>query len=159
MFLGAAALSLDVKGRLAIPARHRKALSAEKDGSPAENEGSFAGSFVLTAHPHHCLLLYPLAAWEPMLEGLLAVSSLDEQAASYRRLLMGYARPENLDAAGRVLIAPELRKWAELDKQVWLVGQGRHLELWSEPGWQREQEKMAALSGKPAPASLQNLVL
>lgn len=148
MFLGAATLNLDAKGRLAVPARHREGLTAGTDKT-----------FVLTAHPHHCLLFYPLAAWEPMLEGLLAVSSLDEQAASYRRLLMGYARPETLDAAGRVLIAPQLRQWAELDKEVWLVGQGRHLELWSEAGWQREQQKMVGLSGKPPPPSLQTLVL
>ncbi len=147
MFLGAATLNLDAKGRLAVPSRHRAALTAGADET-----------FVLTAHPHHCLLIYPLAAWEPMLEGLLGVSSLDEHAASYRRLLMGYARPETLDAAGRVLIAPQLRQWAELDKQVWLVGQGRHLELWSEAGWQREQQKMGGLTGKPPPASLQAVV-
>jgi MraZ protein len=46
MFQGAAALSLDVKGRLAIPARHREALVAAS-----------GGELVLTAHPHRCLLL------------------------------------------------------------------------------------------------------
>ena len=52
MFEGAAALNLDAKGRLAIPARHREALLAASEGS-----------LVLTAHPHRCLLLYPSPAW------------------------------------------------------------------------------------------------
>ena len=55
MFQGATALSLDVKGRLAIPARHREALVQAS-----------SGELVLTAHPHRCLLLYPAPAWAPI---------------------------------------------------------------------------------------------
>ena len=57
MFEGAVAISLDAKGRLAIPARHREPLLAAAEGS-----------LVLTAHPHRCLLLYPAPAWQPNLE-------------------------------------------------------------------------------------------
>ena len=76
MFQGATALSLDVKGRLAIPARHREALLAAS-----------AGQLVLTAHPHRCLLLYPAAAWEPIRDKVLAASSLNLQSAAIKRLL------------------------------------------------------------------------
>ena len=112
MFQGAAALSLDVKGRLAIPARHREALVAASDGQ-----------LVLTAHPHRCLLLYPAPAWEPIRDKVLAASSFNPQAAAIKRLLVGNARDESMDSAGRLLISPELRLFAQLDKQVWLVGQ------------------------------------
>ena len=149
MFQGATALSLDVKGRLAIPARHREALVEAADGQ-----------LVLTAHPHRCLLLYPEPAWLPIRDKVLATSSLNPQAASIKRLLVGNARDETLDSAGRLLIAPELRQFAGLEKQVWLVGQGSHFELWSDAGWQQQQEAMMALVEEAAlPAGFESLSL
>lgn len=147
MFQGAVALNLDAKGRLQIPARHREAL--HRPGN---------GSVVITVHPDRCLLLYPAPAWEPIRDKLLAVSSFDRRESAVKRLLVGHARDENIDAAGRVLIAPELRALAGLEKQVWLVGQGSHFELWSDAGWQSQQEGMFAL-GANLPGSLQDLAL
>ena len=148
MFQGAAALSLDAKGRLAIPARHRDALA------------KLAGStLVLTAHPHRCLLIYPAPAWEPIRDKVLAGSSLEQRSALLKRLLVGYARDEEMDSAGRVLIAPELRSFAQLEKQVHLVGQGDHFELWSDAGWQKQQEAIFALGSELLPAGWENLPL
>lgn len=147
MFQGAAALSLDAKGRLAIPARHRDALTP--GGAP----------LVLTAHPHRCLLIYPEPAWAPIRDQVLAAPSFDPRTAAYKRLLVGYAQAEEPDAAGRVLVSPVLRKFAELDKQVWLVGQGTHFELWSDAGWQKQQEELLAILGQGMPPGLENLAL
>ena len=147
MFQGAAALSIDAKGRLAIPARHREALAVAS-----------AGELVLTAHPHRCLLLYPAAAWEPIRDKVLAASSLNPQSAAIKRLLVGNAREETLDSAGRLLISPELRKFAQFEKQVWLVGQGSHFEIWSDAGWQKEQDAVFAL-GDQLPPDLEDLAL
>ena len=147
MFQGATALSLDVKGRLAIPARHREALVEAADGQ-----------LVLTAHPHRCLLFYPEPAWLPIRDKVLATSSLNPQAASIKRLLVGNARDETLDSAGRLLIAPELRQFAGLEKQVWLVGLGSHFEIWSDIGWQKEQDAVFAL-GDQLPPGLEDLAL
>ena len=148
MFQGAAALSLDAKGRLAIPARHRDAL--------AELAGN---ELILTAHPHRCLLIYPAPAWGPIRDKVLAGSSLDQRSALLKRLLVGFARDEQMDSAGRVLIAPELRGFAQLEKQVHLVGQGDHLELWSDAGWQKQQEAIFALGTDLMPAGWENLPL
>jgi len=148
-FQGAAALSLDAKGRLAIPARHRDALMNQ-----------CGGNLVLTAHPHGCLLVYPLPDWEPIRDQILAAPGLDRGAAALKRLLVGNARDEEMDAAGRVLVAPELRGFAALDKQVRLVGQGRHFELWSEEAWRVQQDDAKALLGSGAlPAGFENLSL
>ena len=147
MFQGPTALSLDVKGRLAIPARHREALVEASDGQ-----------LVLTAHPHRCLLLYPEPAWLPIRDKVLATSSLNPQAASIKRLLDGNARDETLDSAGRLLIAAELRQFAGLEKQVWLVGLGSHFEIWSDIGWQKEQDAVFAL-GDQLPPGLEDLAL
>ena len=148
MFQGAAALSLDVKGRLAVPARYRESLLAVS-----------AGQLVLTAHPHRCLLLYPGSAWEPIRDKVLAASSLNSQAAAIKRLLVGNARDEAMDSAGRLLIAPELRQFAQLEKQVWLVGQGSHFEIWSDVGWQKQQDVFFAMGEQVLPPGLEDLAL
>lgn len=148
MFEGAAALSLDAKGRLAIPARHREPLLAASEGS-----------LVLTAHPHRCLLLYPSPAWQPIRDQILKASSLDPRAAAIKRVMVGNARTEEPDSAGRILVAPELREYANLEKTVYLVGMGSHFEIWSEAGWKQQNDLAAeALSGE-LPPGLGDLVL
>ena len=147
MFQGNAALNLDAKGRLAIPARCREAL-ASKDGQ-----------IVITAHPHRCLLVYPVSAWEPIRDQVLSAPSLDLNAALMKRLLVGFAQDETLDNAGRVLIAPSLREFAGLEKQVCLVGQGSHFELWSSEKWQQQQQAMMNLLETGLPAGFESLAL
>lgn len=148
MFQGAATLNLDAKGRMAVPARHRDALQALGEGR-----------LVLTAHPHRCLLLYPAPAWEPIRAKILAAPSLEAQSAMLRRLLVGFATDSEMDAAGRLLVPPVLRDYAQLDKQVWLVGQGSHFEIWSDAGWQAQQEAIFALGDQLLPPGLENLTL
>ena len=147
MFQGATALNLDAKGRLAIPARHRESLAEASNGE-----------LILTAHPHRCLLIYPAPAWEPIRDKVLAASSLNPQSAAIKRLLVGNAREETLDSAGRLLVAPELRQFAQLDKLIWLVGQGSHFEIWSDAGWKKEQDAVFAL-GDQLPPGLEDLAL
>lgn len=147
MFQGAVALNLDAKGRLAIPARHRDALAVDK------------GQVVLTAHPHGCCLVYPVPAWNPIRDHVLRAPSLDPQAAMLKRLLVGFAQEETLDAAGRVLVASSLRKFAALEKQVWLVGQGTHFELWSDERWEKQQQAMLDLVNTGLPPGFESLAL
>jgi len=148
MFEGAAALNLDAKGRLAIPARHRETLHT-----------AAAGSLILTAHPHRCLLLYPAPAWQPIRDQVLKASSLDPRAASIKRVLVGNARTEELDTAGRLLVAPELREYAQFQKTVFLVGMGSHFEIWSEAGWKQQNDLAAEALLGDLPPGLGDLVL
>ena len=147
MFQGATTLNLDAKGRLAIPARHREALASED------------GQVIVTAHPHGCLLVYPVSAWSPIRDQVLAAPSLDPRSALLKRLLVGYAQDEALDAAGRVLLASSLRQFAALEKQVWLVGQGSHFELWADAKWQQQQQAMMALAETGLPPGFDSLAL
>lgn len=148
MFQGATSLSLDAKGRMAVPARHRDALIKAAEGR-----------LVLTAHPHRCLLLYPAPDWEPIRARILAAPSLEAQSAKLRRLLVGFAVDLEMDAAGRVLVAPELRQYAGLEKDIWMVGQGSHFEVWSDAGWKQQQEEIFALGDKLLPPGMENLAL
>jgi MraZ protein len=128
MFLGASNISLDAKGRLGVPMKHREPL-AGKNG---------AGKLVLTAHPQGALLLYPMAAWEPILQRVMTFPSLDATASAWKRLLMGFADEQSLDNSGRILISPELRNYAGIEKQVMFVGQGSHFEIWNVNAWEAQ---------------------
>jgi len=149
VFQGATVLSLDAKGRMAIPSRHRDGLNVAS-----------AGRLVLTTHPHRCLLLYPEPAWAPIRDKILAAPSFDPRSAAAKRVLVGNARDEEMDGAGRLLIAPELRDFATLEKQVWLVGMGSHFEIWSDAGWKRQHEAASeALSGNEPPPGFEGISL
>lgn len=148
MFRGAASLNLDAKGRLAVPSRHRDALLAQ-----------CAGSVVLTAHPHRCLLLYPQPSWEPIQAKVMALSSFDKQSSAMQRLLVGFAEDLELDSAGRLLVSPVLREFAGLEKQVMLVGQGSHFELWSAEAWKAQLEQAMSSEVLELPAELEGFSL
>lgn len=135
MFRGVTQLSLDVKGRLAIPARYRGGLM------------SFcAGRLIVTADPSKCLLVYPQPAWEPIEQKLNSLSSFNPKTRSLQRLLVGNASDVEMDGAGRILLSPPLRQFAGLSKEVVLVGQGAKFELWDEAQWNLQIEN--ALSFK-----------
>jgi MraZ protein len=139
MFQGAAALSLDAKGRLSVPSRHRDALL----------ENSSPPRLVLTAHPDCCLLLYPASAWEPIRARVLGFPALDARFSVWKRLLVGFAEEVEIDAASRVLISPELRNFASLEKPVMLVGQGSHFEIWNQDTWKEQYQQLKAQTQLP----------
>ena len=107
MFQGASELNLDVKGRMAVPMKHREPLSLPSQGK-----------LILTAHREGCLLMYPLAHWEPIRDKVMKFPALDPAAAVWKRLLIGFAEEHVLDGNGRVLISPELRKFAGIERLV-----------------------------------------
>lgn len=130
MFQGSSALSLDAKGRLSIPARHRDALVSQVEGR-----------LTLTRHPDGCLLVYPRPVWEVK---RAEIAALPMAARPLQRLLLGGAHDVEIDGSGRVLVSPELRTAAGLTKEVMLLGMGSHFELWDAGAWaKREAEDLA----------------
>lgn len=109
-------MTLDVKGRLNVPSRHRDALMASTNGQ-----------LTLTKHPVGCLLLFPRPAWENFRDKLLA---LPMSADGWRRVFIGSAVDVDIDSAGRLHVSPELRAAAGLVKDLLLLGMGQRLELW-----------------------------
>jgi MraZ protein len=148
VFQGANELSLDAKGRLTVPTGYRDALAVQSEGR-----------LVITAHPHRCLLLYPRPAWEPIRAKVMSFSSLERQSSMLQRLLVGFAKDVDVDSAGRLLIAPELRRFAALDKQVFLVGQGTHFEIWDKAAWEKQIEHMLQSGDGLLPPGMENLSL
>ena len=148
MFRGVTHLALDNKGRLAIPARHRESLANPGDGR-----------LVLTADPSHCLLLYPLPAWEPIQQRLMALSSFNEEIRTLQRLIVGHADDVVLDGSGRILVPPALRQYASLDKHVVLVGQGNKFEVWNEQKWLERTEQAMSFPASGLPPELDGFSL
>lgn len=146
MFQGPSEISLDSKGRLAIPTRYREALRAQSNGQ-----------LVITAHPHRCLLLYPRTAWEPIRAAIMKTSGLDRQTMLLQGLLVGHADDVDMDAAGRVLISPALRRFARIDKELMMFGQGSHFKLWNPQAWEEQFSEIERLGANLIPNGMEHL--
>lgn len=131
LFRGAAKLNLDAKGRLAIPARHRDAL-----------RDSCESRLVVTVDRDRCLLLYPRPEWLEIERKLTNLPTFNKKVRAIQRLYIGNAQEVEMDAQGRILIPPDLRQFASLDKRVALVGQGNKFEIWSEDVWNEQCEAL-----------------
>jgi len=129
VFRGATKITLDAKGRLAIPARYRERIIARCEGH-----------LVCTIDQDKCLLLYPVSDWEDIERQLMRLPSLNKAARKLQRLMVGYAADLELDGHGRILIPRELREYAELDRQSILIGQGNKFELWDEAFWNAKRD-------------------
>jgi MraZ protein len=139
VFQGPAALTLDGKGRIAMPARHREVLAAMG-----------VSQLTITKHPDGSLLIFPRPAWEGFRE---KVATLPMSAAGWKRVFLGNAMDVEIDASSRVLIAPELRAAAGLTRDVMLLGMGSHFELWDAARYAEHEAKVMA---EPMPEALQN---
>jgi len=142
-FHGATVLTLDAKGRLAIPTRHREAL--------ASASVPVSRTLVLSAHPEGCALIYPEAAWERVRSQVETFPSFHPQASWWKRLLLGFEEHVAPDASGRVLISSGLRLHAKLERDAMLVGQGHYFELWDSGVWSAKLSAALAASGTPPP--------
>ena len=127
MFRGINSITIDTKGRMALPSRYRELLSE---------------SMVVTIDTEEtCLLLYPEAEWQKIEMSLQKLPSFNPAARRIQRLLIGHATDVDLDAQGRILLPLELRQYAQLQKQTVLIGQGNKFEIWEEIQWQVRRQK------------------
>jgi MraZ protein len=133
MFRGATKVTLDAKGRLAIPSRYRERLMTRADGH-----------LVATVDRDYCLLIYPLPDWEEIERKLVRLPALHKQARRLQRLMVGYATELDLDGHGRILLPKELREFAGLERQAMLIGQGNKFELWNEERWSARRDEWLA---------------
>lgn len=133
MFQGASSLSLDAKGRLSVPTRHREALGTE---------------VTITRHPEGYLMVFPRAQWESFRE---KVAALPAEAQWWKRIFLGNAMDMEVDGTGRVLLSPELRKAVGINRDVTMLGMNTHFELWDKDT--HDAKEAAALQG-PMPEAI-----
>ncbi|MCY0966023.1 division/cell wall cluster transcriptional repressor MraZ [Parathalassolituus penaei] len=124
-------ISLDAKGRLAIPTRVREVL---------EGFGS-TGLVVTVDTQDRCLMLYPVSEWSVIETKVQALPSFDARVRVIKRMLLGYATDCEPDGSGRILLGAALREYAGLSRECVLMGQGNKLELWDKARWDGELDR------------------
>ncbi len=130
VFRGATKLTVDDKGRLVMPTRHRERLREQ-----------CGGQLVVTIDVKFpCLLIYPLPEWEQIERKLMALPTFQPQARRLQQLMVGHATDLELDGHGRLLLPAELREFAGLQRHAMLVGQGGRFELWDEARWMERRD-------------------
>ncbi len=139
MFRGSHDLTIDTKGRLAIPAKLREVLSRRFKTDEQEP------NWVVTLDSRKRLLFYPESEWEKVEQKLLNLNVNGKPNLQlYQNLLLHNAETLEMDSAGRVLLPANLRRLVNFDKEVSLLGRVNRLELWDRE--QKQAETEAALS-------------
>ena len=123
MFQGETAITVDDKGRLAIPTASREQVA--RGGN----------RLVVTYNPYEsgCLWLYPEAAWEKVRDQVNALPNAKRVHRNLQMKLVGAATVVEPDGNGRILVPPNHRNNAGIEKRAVLLGMGNKFELWSEP--------------------------
>jgi MraZ protein len=118
-FLGEFEATLDAKGRFLLPAGFKKQLP--------EGEGN---RFVINRGFEKCLSLYPLQSWEPLFADISKLNDFDPQVREFRRYFLNGATFVEPDSAGRLLVPPNLKDHAGLEKDIVLVAAVNKIEIW-----------------------------
>ncbi len=128
MFRGQFEHTIDAKGRLSIPARFREVLAAK---SPDR---------LIVTKLDHCIVAYAVPDFEDR-ERRLAAKDQTEKVKAFIRFYVGGAHECEVDATGRILLPPPLRRHAALEKDAVLVGAIHRFEIWSAERWRTEDAK------------------
>lgn len=135
-------VKVDEKGRVTVPSKFSAVLSE-----------TVQGQLVVAKSPDGCLALYPLPVWEQFEADM---RGWPFEMDGWRRLYIGSATDIEIDGGSRVLIPPELRKWAGLEREVKFMGVGAYFELWDTT---RYDEREAAMLAGGRPEKLLNSVI
>jgi MraZ protein len=135
MFIGEYNHNLDEKGRLAIPKKFRNDLV---DG------------LVITRGLDNCLFVYTKKEWEKLANKLSELPFSQSNSRAFARFMLGGAMDMNLDNQGRVILPANLRKFAELKKNIIVAGLFNRLEIWDEDKWEDYKKQTEASSNEIA---------
>jgi MraZ protein len=127
MFLGEYEHSVDVKGRVAVPAKFRTQLE---------------GGLVVTRGFERCLQVYPMEQWQKLSERVSSLSLAAAEARQLRRLLFSSAFDTEVDKQGRIVLPSGLREYAGIGDIAVVAGMNTYFEIWSQTDW---DAAMAAL--------------
>jgi MraZ protein len=126
MFLGEFKHNLDVKGRLAIPAKFRLGLS---------------GGAVITRGLDKCLFIFPQKEWETLATKLVNLPISQSGSRAFVRLMLSGASDVDFDGQGRILVPSTLQSYAGISKKVVVTGLYNRIEVWDEEEWKKYKSK------------------
>jgi MraZ protein len=122
MFYGEYKHTIDAKGRLFIPAKLRDKLGE---------------SFILSRGFDKCVCVYPEDEWERFTAKIEEFPFAKERRV--RRYFYAYSEDGSIDAQGRVTVNKDFREFANLEKDVVIIGNRNHFEIWSASAWEEEK--------------------
>ena len=130
---GFTTISVDSKGRLAIPAKYREQLLVQNESN-----------IVVTRDPQYpALKIYPGSIWNKISKELQGLQGLDPIVRNLQWTILGNASVSSFDPKSRmlVLLSSELREYAEVRKssKVSIIGMGNKFEVWNEKNWEMRQ--------------------
>ena len=120
MFRGQFTYSVDAKGRISIPAKLRKHVSQEANDT-----------FVMTRGTGKCIDIYPLDQWLVFEKKLEELNPFDPQKAKFIRMILQHAAEDTLDSQSRILIPQSLLEYAQIEKEVVILGALKKIEVWT----------------------------
>ena len=126
MFRGSSFHTIDSKGRIIIPARFRDVIKAQGSNG------------VMVSRMDGALVAYPYDEWRKIENRILLLAEKSENMRRFIRVFIGGAFECSCDKQDRILIPQNLRQYAEIDKEIVLVGVLDHFEIWSRKSWDRE---------------------
>jgi MraZ protein len=129
LFRGRYEHTIDDKGRISIPVKFREILNDK-----------FDERLVIT-NIDNCLVAFPYSVWSVIEEKVQGLSVLKREANAFLRFFYSSAIDCVVDKQGRLLIPPTLREYADLRKEVMLVGEGKKIEIWSKERWLEVERK------------------
>jgi len=132
MFLGEFYHTIDNKGRVSIPAKFRQLLL----------EGA-----VVTRGLDRCLFVYSRTEWGKLAEKISALPISQSNSRAFARLMLGGAMDVEIDKLGRVIIPEYLRQYADVKRDVVLVGLFNRIEIWDKEEWSRYRKSTESQSG------------
>lgn len=125
--------TIDGKGRTSVPARFREVLTA-----------NYGERLIVTTAFDRCLHALPLKNWEALEAKLGQRSPQEPGVKQIYRTYVANATEVDVDKLGRILLTPNLRSWAGLEKDVVWVGQIKQIELWSKDAWAKASSEAMA---------------
>lgn len=131
MLLGEYQHNLDIKGRVAVPAKFRDNLKA---------------GAIITRGLDNCLFVFTASEWEALARKLVALPLAQANSRAFTRLMLAGAMDVEIDTQGRILIPDYLRKYAGLSKQVVIAGLYNRIEVWDATVWEHYKQKTESAS-------------
>ncbi len=126
MFIGEYQHTIDPKGRVIMPAKFREDLGDK---------------FIITKGLDNCLFVFPQEEWQSFEKKLRSLPLTSRDARAFTRFFFSGAIECELDKQGRVLIPANLREYAELEKDLVIVGVSSRVEIWSKEKWNAYNEE------------------
>jgi MraZ protein len=120
MFMGEYNHSLDTKGRLIIPSKFREELGDQ---------------FIITRGLDGCLFVYPMSEWNILESKLKGLPLTKADARAFVRFFFSGATECEIDKQGRIIIPANLRTYAQIEKEVVVIGVSNRVEIWSSKFW------------------------